>query len=1276
MKSKIRQLTILQAQKQLFRAIFLVLSLACVAFAVIIMQRTFTSKSANAISNTVFLDTFDRRIYNTCVTAGPTDDETCNGASYPMLNYVAFDFLSGTAPTTYNNVVIDGTTIPGNKILRFSSTDKDRPSGKYALRHTTSCRSTKLSIDILPNSHPQNFISLFSRALDFGVNYMVVYVPDLQWLILRKNMPGQTPSWVDLAIKISFGAYNPASTYRLSLTTTGYYPTELVATLEEVGTANIVNLVAQDNEPILQQPGEFAMRFTPRNFGSIVNVPSFANPHVSYLDNVKISCENSNNAPTKTSIGIVGDSISHTNGATIAMMRQLGANYTFVNAALYSTTVNDWIQDSFAGSSQVDVRPYSDAMTKFNAAGVKTISLMLGTNDAAQGVSVADFEANLRQLTAKLLNDGMEKIILHCPIYNLSNTISQKVVEYCNVMRTVANSQTIFLGDDQAYAWFEQNTTTAFADATHPNAYGQKNLGEFWGKAYQRLFFAEPKLLSVSPNTGLVTGGELITLKTNNIGFNNLRWKQVSSRHSHACGIAYDNWLYCWGLNNYGQLGTGEWSSVPSTMPKAIVRGAIPANATILQVATGQASTCVLASDYKVYCWGYNFDGELGNGTKGAGNASYIIGQFNPGIDTNVPVAVSNLTNIVQIATSHMHVCALDNFGKVYCWGNNGYGQIGNNVYGGYGYGGGADTVSVPTEVTRRSGPNYLQNDVKVVQIATSKTHTCAVGNNGEIYCWGRGVSGELGLGLNNASYSLPIKVARGAIPADAVALQVSIGSSFSCARVRHSNGDQRVYCWGDNYNGVFGNGAVLNQGDIESYDAGVDSNTPVLTVNTTGNSLVNKTITYIAASENFVCAVDDSGNVHCWGNNTNGQLGDNGTTSRSVSAPIFGFDGNQAVLTNQVIEGLSAGVKGNFVLASDGKIYVWGGSPVVIASDTMPIVPVPTQSAIPKYRVNFGGSNIAQANFLNLVNDTISLIVPPAAQANSTAPAPHHGSVPVSITNLILNRTSNELTYSYISAPQAPDNLAANTALATTEPAKFNISLSWSAPGSTEADPTSQLPNQGNGNSPIIDYIIEYCEASSGGVCSGSWAVYGDGVNVDTNATLSNLPASSTGYYSLRVSAKNLVGISPYSSTVVANTTYVVLTLANSTDIDNIVPGVTKEAPIDVTVKSNTNYKLYLKDFDTDLRLNKGTDSIASSTNLYTAPAVLGNNTWGYRLAGNPVFGTDKYAGITALDQQIASGSGSISGVTSRVFFGVKVDSQKSSGHYTDIVTFTAVAD
>ena len=138
-----------------------------------------------------------------------------------------------------------------------------------------------------------------------------------------------------------------------------------------------------------------------------------------------------------------------------------------------------------------------------------------------------------------------------------------------------------------------------------------------------------------------------------------------------------------------------------------------------MQLATGVSHSCALQADTTIKCWGYNGQGQLGNGTNG---------------DSNIAVTLSGITGATTIETGATHSCALLADKTVKCWGNNSNGQLGS-VYPGY---------STPVTV---SGLNYY-----ATEISAGASHSCALLADTTVKCWGDNLYGQLGNGTNTAS--------------------------------------------------------------------------------------------------------------------------------------------------------------------------------------------------------------------------------------------------------------------------------------------------------------------------------------------------------------------------------------------------------------------------------------------------------------------------------------------------------------------------------------------
>jgi hypothetical protein len=197
--------------------------------------------------------------------------------------------------------------------------------------------------------------------------------------------------------------------------------------------------------------------------------------------------------------------------------------------------------------------------------------------------------------------------------------------------------------------------------------------------------------------------------------------------------------------------------------------------------------------------------------------------------------------NVTQVAFGEDHVCAVEN-GAVFCWGSNGYGELGN-----------ATTTSSnrPEKVVAVAG---VFANSGVTAISADRFHTCAVAS-GSVFCWGLNNYGQLGIG-SFASSSVSAKVADVAgVFTNTDVSAVSAGYAHTCAIASGS-----VYCWGSNEVAQLGINSSSNQ------------QLPVKVQSVT-DGFTNSSVTSIAAGMYHTCAVDD-GVAYCWGPNWDGQLG------------------------------------------------------------------------------------------------------------------------------------------------------------------------------------------------------------------------------------------------------------------------------------------------------------------------------------------------------------------------------------------------------------------
>lgn len=471
---------------------------------------------------------------------------------------------------------------------------------------------------------------------------------------------------------------------------------------------------------------------------------------------------------------------------------------------------------------------------------------------------------------------------------------------------------------------------------------------------------------------------------------NGVTLRDVSAGNYHTCATGSDGKAYCWGSNNNGQLGDG--STTDKRTPVTVFQGAVPANTALVKIGTGVSFTCAISEAGKAYCWGFNGSVQLGNSTSIANSSTPVAvsqgmipatvtartisvgsesacilgfnnkvycwgngaqGQLGYGNVTNqwAPVAVvdGNIPStavIQEISVGYYHACAVTSNDKAYCWGQNNVGQLGN---------GGSSNVSTPVAVSQ--GTTQFRN------LAAGFQYTCGVTSDANAMCWGNNGSGRLGNGNTvNSSALVNVSVGTSQLPTTGMRT-LDIGGTYGYDTACGISYEDKMYCWGYNGSGEFGNGnttattvpvnAFKAQGDIatKSVSIGGLSTCVMTTDNATcigyngygqlgnGNTYDTGTPVVIAqgnrpAGVNFLkiktkafvtCGIGSNGKVYCWGNNASGQIG-NGTTTNS-STPVAVAQGAMPVDT---IASDIAPQEGNVcAIASDKKVYCWGRNDV-----------------------------------------------------------------------------------------------------------------------------------------------------------------------------------------------------------------------------------------------------------------------------------------------------------------------------------------------------------
>ena len=319
----------------------------------------------------------------------------------------------------------------------------------------------------------------------------------------------------------------------------------------------------------------------------------------------------------------------------------------------------------------------------------------------------------------------------------------------------------------------------------------------------------------------------------------------------------------------------------------AILEVVAPLKAT--RISAGESSTCAVTGQGVGYCWGSNFNGNLGNG--------FIAGSV-----TRPTVVTGGLTWTTIDVSGNFggHSCGLAS-GVAYCWGSNYNGQVGDGttthrlaptpVLG-------APTMSALT-VGNNSSCGIVSTGVwcwpassflgfygqpVLTSLDFGVNHLCGLDGGGVAYCWGYNYNGQLGDSTTINRFQ-PMPVA-----GDLTFLSISATHDFTCGLATGGT----VYCWG--YLGYFGLSQELVPTAVSSDIA----------------------FTAISAGAGHVCGLTSAGDAYCWGNNYNGELGDGTTIARTSPVPVLGG------LRFTMIDAGSAHSCG---IAQSTILYCWGGN-------------------------------------------------------------------------------------------------------------------------------------------------------------------------------------------------------------------------------------------------------------------------------------------------------------------------------------------------------------
>lgn len=359
---------------------------------------------------------------------------------------------------------------------------------------------------------------------------------------------------------------------------------------------------------------------------------------------------------------------------------------------------------------------------------------------------------------------------------------------------------------------------------------------------------------------------------TAHVKVDRVAWVAIAAGDYHTCALTLLGRLYCWGWNEYGQLGDGttETRSEPVAIGGAL---------RFSTLAAAYLHTCAITITGAAYCWGGNRSGEVGDGTT---------------VRRPDPTPVSGGARFTSISAGIQLTCGVTDAGQSLCWGLNTDGQLGKGntdpsslptptigpalaaidvgaysvtgltaegVAHSWGFNAGGPLATINTE-PRVLSPSPVRGGLRFRTTSAGYFHGCGIELSGETYCWGTNIYGAIGDGTAGGPTDVKFTPVRVIAPAPFVA--VAAGGHYTCGLTRQAE----AYCWGLNDMGQLG---------VE----------PAQSIPLPARVRSTERFSRLGVNTNYkhTCGVTVAGDAWCWGYNAEGQLG-NGTMTNS-SLPV-----------------------------------------------------------------------------------------------------------------------------------------------------------------------------------------------------------------------------------------------------------------------------------------------------------------------------------------------------------------------------------------------------
>lgn len=328
--------------------------------------------------------------------------------------------------------------------------------------------------------------------------------------------------------------------------------------------------------------------------------------------------------------------------------------------------------------------------------------------------------------------------------------------------------------------------------------------------------------------------------------------------------LTSDGHLYMWGDNPYGQIGDG--TSTDRETPVEVSQYLhLDSKEKIIEVSLGLNHSSALTSAGRLFLWGRNQDGEIGDGSRTT--------RYSP-VEITSSMGLSKGESIVHISMGALFSSALTSSGRLFMWGKNDSYELGDGT---------STTRLTPTEVTESF---QLSLGETILQISMGADHSSALTSLGRVFMWGASNSGQIGDGLMIWEAMHPTDITdRFSLASGETIIQIDAFWGSSSALT--SSG--RLFMWGYNLWGKLGDGTT----DLRWVPTEITDSFDLAS---------GETIVEVSLGNNHSCALTSAGRPFFWGWNIYGQLGDGTTDYHYTPTDISGYFLSPELVENQEI--------------------------------------------------------------------------------------------------------------------------------------------------------------------------------------------------------------------------------------------------------------------------------------------------------------------------------------------------------------------------------------